>query len=689
MVNTIKPLTPLFLSCFIFMAGNGLVSLLIPIRLSIEAISTDKVGLILSIYAIGYLIGANYSKQFIHKVGHIRTFALCGSLMSFAILVCALSMDLWLWAAMRFLMGFAVAITIATFDGWLSQTTSKGNRGQVLAFNQVVVFSAICISQFFILLSPPSTTTLFILAGILFSISISPLVVGKVHGPEMEEFESLPLRQTFNISPLGVICCMTCGLLYAALINLLPIYAGAYGVVDFELSVLMASAVAGAVIMQLPIGFLSDRYDRRRLILTMVTVIIVLSIVFPFSIQNGLLIPAYIMIGVMSGLVLCLYPLGISETFDKVTQNQMVGAMSSLLCFYAIGSIFGPYSASLMMAYLGPQGLFATLCFLEILFLCFVLYRMKVRESLPLDQQESFVMSSPNSVVPHLDPRTVYEETSVETSPMVDSVVQLALENPEAAVKMAQMFVKNDPDQAQAIAAALSEQESIGITQIYKSIIEQAPELSADIADTLVLAHPEQMEQLVEFIMQGNTNNRNRILLAIANVLPDFGGAAIQTAVDNIGDDQSEELLELTEEYFQQVHKESSLMRPADLAAEDPQQAAAEVFNHIIESATEQHDELAHKASEAMPEASGMVAETYINNFIDQQDEATLGKKQQQLELGEAISDYMEHVVENQPDQATDIAATIVEQAPEHASEVVEILQSTGESEVSSQLPLK
>tara|TARA_R110002072_G_scaffold172728_3_gene327018 strand:- start:44007 stop:46046 length:2040 start_codon:yes stop_codon:yes gene_type:complete len=676
----------LFLSCFIFMAGNGLVSLLIPMRLSLEEVSTDKIGLILSVYAIGYLIGANYSKQFIHKVGHIRTFAFCGSLTSFAILVCALSMDLWIWAAMRLLMGFAVAITIATFDGWLSQTTSQNNRGQVLAFNQIVVFSAISISQFFILLSPPSSTTLFILAGILFSISISPLVVGKLHGPTMDDFESLSLRKTFSISPLGAVCCMSCGLLYAALINLLPIYAGAYGVVDLELSILMASAVAGAVIMQLPIGFLSDRYDRRRLIFSMVTIMIGLSIIFPLYFQSDLLTSAYIMIGVMSGLVLCLYPLGISETFDKVTQNQMVGAMSSLLSFYAIGSIFGPYAASLMMKYAGPQGLFITLCLLEIPLLCFVVYRMKVRESLPLNQQESFVMSSPNSMVPHLDPRTVYEDSSSEASPMVDSVAQLALETPQAAVELAQMIVKSDPDQTHAIASVLSEQANIGITYIYKSIIEYAPKLSADIADILVSAQPEQMEQFVEYIMQGDASNRNAILLAIARALPNFGSAAIQTAVDNIGDDQSEELLELTEEYFQQIHKESSLMRPADLAVEDPQQAAAEVFNCIIESATEQHDELAHKASEAMPEASCIVAETYINNLKDQQDEAPQG--QQQLGLSEAIANYMEYVVENQPEQATDIAATIVEQAPEYASEVVEILQSIGEIEASSQLPL-
>lgn len=687
MVNFIKPLMQLFLSCFIFMAGHGLVSLLIPMRLAGEGISTDKIGLILSVYAIGYLIGANYSKQFIQKVGHIRTFALCGSLMSSAILICALSMDLWLWAAMRFLMGFAVAIMIATFDGWLSQTASKDNRGQVLAFNQVVVFSAICISQFFIVLAPPSATTLFILAGIFFSISIIPLVVGKLHGPVIENFESLALRQTFKISPLGVVCCMSCGLLYASLINLLPVYAGVYGVVDLELSVLMASAVAGAIIMQLPIAYLSDRYDRRRLIFTMVVVLIGLSIVFPLCFQNGLLIPAYIMIGMMSGLILCLYPLGISETFDKVPQSQMVGAMSSLLGFYAIGSIFGPYTTSLMMQYIGPHGLFITLFSLEIVFLGFVIYRMNARDSLPLAQQESFVMSSPNSVAPHLDPRTVYEDSSDESSPMADSVIQLALNNPQAAVKLAQMFVKNDHHQAQALAAALSEQDSIGITQIYKSIIEQAPELSADIADTLVSAHPEQMEQLVEYVMQGDTQNRNAILLAIAHALPNFGSAAIQKAVDNISDDQSAELLGLTEEYFHQVHEKSSQMRPADRAVEDPQQAASEVFHHIIESASEQLDALAHKASEAMPEASSMVAEAYINNLIDHQAEAP--QVQQQLEISEAITHYMDHVVENQPEQATDIAATIAEKSPKHASELVEILHSAGQSEISSQLPHK
>lgn len=687
MVHTIKPLTQLFLSCFIFMAGNGLAGLLIPMRLSLETISTDKIGLILSVYAIGYLLGANYSKKVIQKVGHIRTFALCGSLMSFAILVCALTMDLWVWGAMRGLMGFSVAIAIATFDGWLSQTTSQQNRGQVLAFNQVVVYSAISISQFFILLASPSTTTLFIIAGILFSISISPLVVGRIHGPVVEDSESLPLRQTFRISPLGAMCCVACGLIYAAIINLLPIYASAYGVDGINLSILMASAIAGAVIMQLPIGYLSDRLDRRRLIFAMVAVILGLSILFPLVFQHALLVPAYFIIAVMSGLVLCLYPLGISETFDKVTQSQMVGAMSSLLGFYAIGSIFGPYSASLMMKYTGPQGLFITLSGLEILLLGFVFYRINARESLPLEQQESFVMSTPSSDAPHLDPRTVYEESYTEPSPVVDSVIQLALDNPQSALKLALMFVKNDHEQAKSIAAALSELDNIGITQIYKSIIEQAPELSADIADTLVSAHPEQMEQLVDFVMQEDNENRNSILLAIANALPNFGSAAIQTAVDKMDDEQGDELLELTEEYFQQVHEEASQMRPADLAAEDPQQAAAEVFSHIIESATDQHDELAHIASEAMPEASELVAEAYISNLIDGQDEPSQEDHQQELE--EAITNYMEHVVEAQPEQATDIGATLVEQAPESASDVIEILQSTGEGEISSDIPQK
>ncbi|GGI71813.1 MFS transporter [Shewanella gelidii] len=673
MFTTIKPLTQLFLSCFVFMAGSGLVNLLIPLRLSGESIGTDKIGMVIAIYSVGYLLGASYSKKILSRVGHIRTFSLCGSLMSFAILICAINMDLWVWALMRLMMGFAVAIVIATFDGWLSQVATQENRGRLLAFNQIIVFGAICISQFFIVFAPPSAPTLFILSGILFSISIVPLVVSRIHSPVVKDFESLPLRQTFSISPLGAVSCLFCGLLNASLMNLLPLYAGAYGVADMELSILMASAVAGIIMMQLPVGYLSDRFDRRRLIFAIVLLLIVLSVAFPLAFQNGLHLVAYLLISMMSGLILCLYPLSISETFDKVQQSQMLAAMSSLLSFYALGSIVGPYVASLMMQHMGPQGLFVNLGVLELLLFVFVVYRTQARASLPLEQQEAFVMNTPSSESPHLDPRTIYQEPEVEVSPGAEAVAQLATENPSAAIALAQVLVKDDESQAKELAAALSDDGHIEITQVYESIVKETPQQDAELASKLIAEHPEQMEPLVEYIMQDNPENRNSILLSIADGLPNFGSAAIQTAVDNIGEEQTDELVELTEEYFSQVSEQVTQMRPADLDAENPEQAIAEVFQHVVDSDSQQVKDIAHSASEAMPDASSMVTEAYVQSLVHQEDETSA----RQDEVNAELTDYLEHVIQNQPELATEVAATIVDNAPEHAEDIEEVLQAS------------
>lgn len=236
---TLRPLSLLFISSFLLMSSHGLSSILLPIKLASEQVGVQSIGFILSMYSVGFLFGAILGKRVLRQIGLVRTFAMCGSLGASAILVMGLSTDIWLWSLMRAVMGFCIACATATLDTWFSSVSSESNRGKILAINQVVILSAITLGQFGLAIAPPSETTLFILCGILFSLSVSPVVFVSHFEPEIEQSEPVALKALYLLSPLGVMTCFACGILYSTTANMLPVYADGRGIQGLKLSIFM------------------------------------------------------------------------------------------------------------------------------------------------------------------------------------------------------------------------------------------------------------------------------------------------------------------------------------------------------------------------------------------------------------------------------------------------------------------
>jgi MFS family permease len=262
--------------------------------MGVEQVPTDTIGLVLAMYAIGMLLGGRFSRHLIQRVGHIRVFAACASLGAMAILACALYVNPWLWGAMRLLMGFCLACAFAVIDGWLSDVASESMRGRILASSQVTIMAAVLISQFLINLAPIETQTLFILAGMLLCFSLLPLVMSRRTAPIVQASSRMSYAQLARLSPLGVVGCFFAGLLYGSLMNMLPIFAGHYALSGMLLSLFMASAVLGAFILQFPIGMLADKFDRRTVLLGLLSITLISSLSVPvlahFDVFLGLLL---------------------------------------------------------------------------------------------------------------------------------------------------------------------------------------------------------------------------------------------------------------------------------------------------------------------------------------------------------------------------------------------------------------
>lgn len=414
MRQTFISLFSLFLSCFILLLGNGLINVLLPVRMGLDGISTNIIGIVLSLYFVGLLIGALYSTSLIKRAGHIRIFTGCSSLGAVSILICSLYSDPLLWGAMRIVLGFCIACTFTAMESWLSDSSTIETRGQVLAIYNAVMLAGLFGGQFFMNIANPQDNVLFVIAGILLCAALIPVSLSRHVGPVIEEVRSMPLLLLYRISPLGVVSCLVSGMIYSALFNLLPVFAKEYDIIGFQLSLYMGTAILGAFILQFPVGYLSDRFDRRTVLLVLLLTSTVADLVVTVLVPSRIDWPIFLATAVTSGIIACTYPLSISEAFDKLRQSEMVSAMGSMILAFAIGGIIGPYSASLVMDNFGGTSLFYFLAAIQLLLACFVIFRMFVRRALPNDEQENFVMyGTATTPIGALDPRTAYLKDKV------------------------------------------------------------------------------------------------------------------------------------------------------------------------------------------------------------------------------------------------------------------------------------
>ena len=664
------------MSCFLLMTGYGLSNILLPVRMQNDSISIDNIGLVLAMLSVGFLFGSYYSRKLLQRVGHVRIFAMCGSLTSVAILVSGLFPDPYVLAVMRILTGFCMACTNATLDSWLSFSATEKNRGRILSINQMVIMSAQFIGQFLLNVAPIDTMILFVISGVLFSLAITPIVISKQKGPVIEDSESMSLMMIVKLSPLGVVSCFYCGLLYSSLLNMLPIVANDNGIKDINLSIFMGAAIVGAILFQFPIAYLSDSFDRRKIMLGMVLTIIGAAICAPLFMSFDWFYLSLLAIAVMTGVTACLYPMSMSETFDKVVKEQILAAMASLLFIYALGSISGPFLASKAMKWFGNDALFSFIIIAAVTLLAFILLRMKQRAALPLEEQDHFVMHTPSSAVSELDPRTDYVEPIFKHSAEVDVAVSLATKNPAIAVNMAKAMALKDPENASYLAAALSTIDEINIGKLYSAITTAAPEMAVHIAEALTAASPEQAEELVDWITTDHPEQLTNIIVSIANAMPDNGISVMEFAAGNMTDENPEELLKMTEQYMTEFSDSLDEMRPVDRSAAASEETAAELYNRLSDVSPEHSAELALTVSGALPESSNAVAEAYVANLIENDNEQP-GQEKSSEHIENAVNDYLSQVVETVPEYAVDVASTFIDSVPEVASDMVELLQES------------
>ncbi|ROS01755.1 putative MFS family arabinose efflux permease [Sinobacterium caligoides] len=716
-------------SAFIFMLGNGLINILLPVRLRIELLDTTTIGTVLALYSVGLLLGGLYSKFLIRRVGHIRMFAACGALAAVGILACSLLANAWLWAAMRILGGFCNASVFTAIESWLSGGSTPENRGKILAMYQVVMQSAGFCGQFMINISDPAGDTLFVLSGMLLCLSIVPIVMSRQPGPKVADIKPMSFVTMAKLSPLGFTGCFFSGMMYFAMFNMLPLFASNYQASSLQLSIIMAGSVLGSFILQIPVGYLADRFDRRGVMVSLLALATLLALSVPSLIHLQLFWLPVVINGVICGIITCCYPLSIAEAYDKLRQEQITAAMGTLLVAYATGGIIGPILMAKFMAHWSDDALYYSIACIQVLFAAVVLLRMRMRKALPIDQQESFVYQS--AAMPSatsLDPRTKFREAKFPLSKEARAAISVAESDPSAAVRMACALAKKKPKYSYEIAGALATVEQVDVLRLAYALSEAVPWNRRRIFQAVLEAREGQAQEIISFFAEHYIEDLADFAYTISVKMPQLRLIMAKIAFETLPESTDE----IAEFYAQEFSDDLDSARPADAASGENEQNAADLVNQVT---PDKAMDVAVKVVESMPESaaniakemSSTLADNYINNDDNHTDTDDAGNeqeykpatgderphsgtdehiaphsgdetddhisvdsaadRQQQRDdyteaLGEAIServsesavDIVQRLSEAAPESSIDIAVAVVANVPESSTQVAEAM---------------
>lgn len=430
----IAPVAALLIGAGILLLGNGLQGLLLPVRATAEAFSTQAIGLIGAAYPLGFVLSCLYTPHLVKRVGHIRCFMVLAAIAGVTVLMYALLVHPATWLALRIVNGFCFAGLFMVIESWLNVAAHNTNRGQIFSTYMVVNLSCVTTGQLMIMLGDPTGFALFSLAAIAIIIGLVPVGLTSYPGPPPLTQVRLRWGRLYKMSPVGVLGCLFVGMANGSFGSLGPVFADGAGLEVTEIALFMSAALIGGTIAQIPLGRISDHIDRRKVIvgacIAAASIELVMMLagdarsparLLPFQsgfaeLPHGSLIVLALLVGAS---VYPIYGLCTAHTNDFVDRSDFVEASSGLLLTWGVGAAIGPVIAGAIMGMAGLGGLFLFTASIHLTFAIFAIYRMTRRAAVPAAKRDDFVLSSAaartTSIAITLDPRAPDDAAVLET----------------------------------------------------------------------------------------------------------------------------------------------------------------------------------------------------------------------------------------------------------------------------------
>lgn len=378
MTAVLAPIFALLLSAALLLMGNGLQGILLPVRAALEGYSAVEIGVLGSAYFLGLALGCLYGPRMIRRAGHVRAFAAMVAVASTVVLAHAILLSPWAWWGLRILTGGCFATLFMIIESWLNEKSTNENRGFVFSVYTIINLTVITIGQLMLLMDDPTDFPLFSVSSILVSLSAVPLALTRASVPAPIEAVHIRFPELYATSPIGLAGCLTVGLTNGSFWSLAPLFVQRQGGGSEQVAIFMSIAVLAGAVGQWPFGTLSDRIDRRRVILLTCTgaAAVGLALAWLGDTPDSLLLAGAFAYGLFA---FPIYAVSVAHTNDFVRPEGYVEAASGLLLAYAVGAMIGPVLASSLMQLAGPASLFSFTASVHLAMVLYTLHRIPFR----------------------------------------------------------------------------------------------------------------------------------------------------------------------------------------------------------------------------------------------------------------------------------------------------------------------
>ena len=399
MFGTIVSSWALFTGFGLIMLAHALQGTLLNVNAVFFNFSDFEIGYVFSGYFIGYLFSSIQCPKLIKNVGHIRVFAAFASLGSIAILLHWIVINPIAWLIFRMITGFSFAAIYIVCESWLNDRADNKSRGQLIGFYMIVLYFSTSAGGMLVNLRATTDAHLFILTSLLISLALVPILLTKKPAPDFSTPKFLSLKELYSKSPMAFVGSFSIGMVYSALFGLMGVFGAKIGLSIFQISILVFVNMFVGAIFQYPVGKISDKYDRRTILLSL-NLIAIASLVFIYllgSLSFNLLL---VFIGIHSAVSLPYYAVVISHMNDFLEKDEIVSGSSTLTLVNALGMVMGPMLASGFMAYFGAYGYFLYMIVIYCLVAPYNFFRIRVGRTSNIYEENTPSMIVPRTASP-------------------------------------------------------------------------------------------------------------------------------------------------------------------------------------------------------------------------------------------------------------------------------------------------
>ncbi len=370
---------PLLIGMFLLLGGNGLQGTLLGVRGGLEGYAASTMGYVMAFYFAGLIFGSWLTPRLLRRVGHVRVFAALGSTISAVFILYAEVVDPVAWAVMRFVVGACFAGVYIVAESWLNDVATNETRGKALSAYMIAQMLGIIGAQALLTMADASGYTLFVVMSVMVSVSFLPILLSAGPTPVFQTARRMPLKALLKASPLGSIGILLLGGIFACQFGMSSVYATEVGMTASEISIFIGAAYFGGMLLQYPLGWLSDRLDRRLVIIGASAVGAGACLLALLAGSNyWALVVAMLAVGGTSN---PLYSLLIAHTNDFLDNEDMASASGGLIFFNGIGAMGTPVLVGYIMGWTGPAGFFGFMGLLLAMIAGYGLWRSTVRRT--------------------------------------------------------------------------------------------------------------------------------------------------------------------------------------------------------------------------------------------------------------------------------------------------------------------